>query len=274
MKEYLKSVVDPNLTLNNNLNRVREYLQAYFLYVAYKTKFYQNLVFTGGTALRFVHQIRRFSEDINFSLSNKAKNYDFNAMINQIQQEFNLAGYDLNIKHSSERTVHSALLKFSGILNETGPSPLKDQKIIIKVEIDTNPPRGGVETNSVYKSTFMFYTLHYDLPSLLAGKIHALLCREYAKGRDWYDLLWYMGKSKELEPNFTMLNNAMAQTEKNPIELTSENWKDEIKKVAKTLDWKKLRDDVGRFLEDQTDLRLLELDTFINLTRNNINCIL
>ncbi|MEK6715287.1 MAG: nucleotidyl transferase AbiEii/AbiGii toxin family protein [Candidatus Omnitrophota bacterium] len=265
MRDYIKSVVDPKLTLNNNLNRVREYLQAYFLYVVYKTKFYQNLVFTGGTALRFVHQIRRFSEDIDFSLSNRAKNYDFNPMISQIQQEFNLAGYDLNIKHNSERTVHSALLKFSGILYETGLSPLKDQKIIIKIEIDTNPPRGGVETNSVYKSTFMFYALHYDLPSLLAGKVHALLCREYTKGRDWYDLMWYLAKFKGIEPNYIMLNNAMAQTQKNFITLNTQNWKTEIKKVVEALDWAKARDDVGRFLEDQNELRLLESRTFINL---------
>ena len=265
MRDYIKSVINANLTKNENLNRVREYLQSYFLNIIYKNKFYQNLVFTGGTALRFIYKIRRFSEDIDFSLSSEVRNYNFTDMIENILQEFKLAGYDLDIKYDDSRTVHSALLKFSGILFETGLSPLKSQKIAIKVEVDSNPPPGGIETSSVYNSTFMFYMLHYDLASLFAGKTHALLCREYVKGRDWYDLLWYLTKFKDLEPNFIMLNNAMAQTSEKPVELTAGNWKLEIKKTVETLDWVKVRNDVSRFLEDNSELNLLESKTFINL---------
>ena len=265
MRDYIKSVVDPNLTQNQNLNRIREYLQAYFLNVIYKNKFYQNIVFTGGTALRFIYRIRRFSEDLDFSLSAKAKNYNFTDMVENILQEFKLAGYDLEIKYDESRAVHSALLKFSGILFETGLSPLKGQKIAIKVEIDSNPPKGGIEISSVYNSNFMFYMLHYDAASLFAGKVHALLCREYTKGRDWYDLLWYLTKFKGLEPNFIMLNNAMAQTSPKPVKLTGGNWKAEIKNAVETLDWAKVRNDVSRFLEDDSELGLLESKTFVNL---------
>ena len=265
MRDYIKSIIDANLTQNQNLNRIREYLQAYFLHIIYKNKFYQNLVFTGGTALRFIYKIRRFSEDIDFSLSTKAKNYNFTDMVKNILQEFKLAGYDLEIKYNDSRTVHNALLKFSGILFETGLSLLKSQKIVIKVEVDSNPPLGGIETSSVYNSSFMFYMLHYDLTSLFAGKVHALLCREYAKGRDWYDLLWYLTKFKGLEPNFIMLNNAMAQTSRKPVKLTAGNWKAEIKKTVETLDWAKVRNDVSRFLEDNSELSLLESKTFVNL---------
>ncbi|MFZ2356453.1 MAG: nucleotidyl transferase AbiEii/AbiGii toxin family protein [Candidatus Omnitrophota bacterium] len=265
MRDYIKSIVDKNLTQNDNFNRVREYIQFYLLYVIYKKKFFQNLVFTGGTVLRFVHKIRRFSEDIDFSLSAKAKNYDFDEMIKGILYEFKLAGYDIDIKYSSERTVHSALLKFSGILFEAGLSPLKSQEIAIKMEVDSNPPKGGKEESSVYNGLFTFSMLHYDLASLLAGKVHALLCREYTKGKDWYDLMWYLSKFKGIEPNFIMLNNAMAQTLKNPVQLIQENWKTEIKKVVKTLDWAKVRNDVERFLEDSGDIKLLTPETFINL---------
>jgi len=267
MRDYIKTVIEPNLTQNQNLNRIREYLQTYFLNIIYKNKFYQNLVFTGGTALRFIYKIRRFSEDLDFSLSTKARNYNFTDMMKNILQEFKLAGYELEIKYDESRAVHSALLKFSGILFETGLSPLKGQKIAIKAEVDSNPPLGGVETSSVYNSNFMFYMLHYDLASLFAGKVHALLCREYAKGRDWYDLLWYLTKFKDLEPNFIMLNNAFAQTSRKPVKLTSDNWKAEIKKTAETLDWRKVRNDANRFLEDNSELDLLELKTFVNLLR-------
>lgn len=219
--------------------------------------------------MRFIYKIRRFSENINFSLSSKAKDYDFNDMARHIQQEFKLAGYGLEVKVKSERTVYNALLKFPGILYETGLSPLKDQKILIKVEIDSNPPQGGIEEATVYNSTFMFYMLHYDLKSLFAGKVHALLCREYTKGRDWYDLMWYLSKFKGLEPNYIKLNNAMAQTFKKPVQFTQENWKTEIKKVVKTLDWTKVRNDVERFLEDPGDIELLTSETFINLLESN-----
>jgi len=265
MRDYIKSVVDPNLTRNQNLNRIREYLQTYFLNIIYKNKFYQNLVFTGGTALRFIYRIRRFSEDLDFSLSSKAKNYNFTDMVENILQEFKLAGYDLEIKYDESRAVHSALLKFSGILFETGLSPLKGQKIAINAEVDSRPPSGGIETSSVYNSNFMFYMLHYDLASLFAGKVHALLCREYTKGRDWYDLLWYLTKFKDLEPNFIMLNNAFAQTSRKPVKLTADNWKAEIKKTVETLDWAKVRNDVSWLLEDSNELGLLESKTFVKL---------
>ncbi len=265
MRDYIKSVIDANLTENENLNRIREYLQAYLLNIIYKNKFYQNLVFAGGTALRFIYKIRRFSEDIDFSLSSEAKSYNFADMVKNILQEFKLAGYNLEIKYDDSRTVHSVLLKFSGILFETGLSPLKSQKIAIKVEVDSNPPPGGIETSSVYNSNFMFYILHYDLASLFAGKVHALLCRKYAKGRDWYDLLWYLTKFKGLEPNFIMLNNAMVLDTRNPVKLTADNWRAEIKKTVETLDWVKVRNDVSRFLENNSELGLLESKTFINL---------
>ncbi|MDI6758491.1 MAG: nucleotidyl transferase AbiEii/AbiGii toxin family protein [Candidatus Omnitrophota bacterium] len=265
MKDYIKSIIDANLTQNQNLNHIREYLQAYFLNIIYKNKFYQNLVFTGGTALRFIYKIRRFSEDIDFSLSVRAKNYNFTDMAKNILQEFKLAGYDLEIEYDDSRPVHSALLKFSSILFETGLSQIKGQKIAIKIEVDSNPPPGGIEISSVYNSNFMFYIMHYDLASLFAGKVHALLCREYAKGRDWYDFLWYLTKFKGLEPNFIMLNNAMAQTFKKPVNLTVGNWKSKIKKTIEILDWVKVRNDVSRFLENDSEITLLEPKTFINL---------
>ncbi len=267
MRDYIKSIVDKSLTQNENFNKVREYIQSYLLYVIYKKKLFQNLIFTGGTALRFLHKIRRFSEDIDFSLSINSKNYDFEEMVRGIQHEFKLAGYDIDIKHSTERAVDSALLKFPGILFEAGLSPLKDQKIAIKMEVDTNPPKGGKEENSVYNGLFTFFMVHYDLPSLFAGKMHALLCRKYTKGRDWYDLLWYLGKSNELEPNFTMLNNAMAQTEKDPVIFTSKNWKEELKKTAQKTDFDQVKLDVGRFLERDEELEFLELKTFTNLLK-------
>lgn len=265
MKDYIKSVINSKASPDENLNRLREYIQAYFLYIAYRKKYYQNLVFTGGTALRFIHKIRRFSEDLDFSLSSKAKEFDFSLMMKDIEQELKLAGYAVEIKQNTKRAVNKALLRFPQVLFETGLSPLKDEKLMIKLEVDSNPPKGGTEESSVYSSTFMFYMLHYDLASLFAGKVNALLCREYTKGRDWYDLLWYLTKFKTLEPNYIMLNNGMAQASEKPVNITRENWKQEIKKVVETLDWAHVQNDVRKFLEEPTEAELLTLETFVKL---------
>ena len=265
MRDYIKSIVNKKLSVDDNLNLIREYIQAYFLYVIYRKKYYQDMVFTGGTALRFVYRIRRFSEDIDFSLSARVTQIDFNLMMRDIAREFKQAGYTVEIKAKAHLTVHSAFLKFSGIMFETGLSPLKDEKFLIKVEIDSHPPAGGIEAHTIVSTPFMFYMLHYDLKSLFAGKVHALLCREYTKGRDWYDLMWYLSKFKDIEPNYIMLNNAMAQTSRNPTLINQGNWKAEIKRVMRTLDWGIVRNDVKRFLEDPVELELLTPETLINL---------
>jgi predicted nucleotidyltransferase component of viral defense system len=265
MRDYIKSIVNKNKSPDDNLNRVREYIQAYFLYVIYRKKFYQNMVFTGGTALRFIHQIRRFSEDLDFSLSGRVKQLDFDGMMQDVAREFKLAGYEIEIKTKLRLAVHSALMKFPGILFETGLSPLKDEKLLIKVEIDSRPPAGGIEAHTLVNSPFTFYMLHYDLSSLFAGKVHALLCRVYTKGRDWFDLFWYLSKFKELEPNFIMLNNALVQTEKKPITLDSQTWKAALNKAAHKADFAQVRKDVGRFLERPEEVEFLELKTFEQL---------
>ncbi len=258
MKDYIKEIVSKKLTDHENINRIREYLQKYLLYILYKKKLYQDLVFTGGTALRFIFGLRRFSEDLDFCLAlTRAKECDFHNMLKIIKAEFIASNYKMEIKYSTERNVHSAFLKFPGLLFEYGLSPHRDEKISVKIEIDTNPPSGGREDVTLYNSVFMFYILHYEITSLFAGKVYALLCREYTKGRDWYDLLWYLTNFKNLEPNFIMLNNAIKQTAPRFFEVTRENWKADLRKAVDNLDLKRVRDDVVRFLEDPLEADLL-----------------
>lgn len=267
MKDYIKEIIDPKLSRIENENKLKEYLQTYILYILYRKKFYLNLVFTGGTALRLIYKIRRFSEDLDFSLSAKAKGHDFHSMLKNINNEFTAAGYQIEVKYNTERNVINAFFKFSGLLYETGLSPLKGEKTSIKIEIDTNPPHGGIEEITLFRSVYMFYLHHYGISSLFAGKIHALLCRKFTKGRDWYDLLWYLTTFKGLEPNFVFLNNAMKQTYSNAEEITKDNWKDKLKDKIKLLDTNKVKNDVKNFMEDAAELQLLSTETFINLLK-------
>jgi len=257
MKDYIKEIVDKKFSLQDNTNRIREYIQKFLLYILYKRRLYKDLVFIGGTALRFLYQIKRFSENLDFSLSYKAKKYDFKNILKITEEEFIASGYKIEIKYDMSKNVHNAFLKFPELLFEYGLSPHKDEKISVKIEIDTNPPGGGREEVTLYNSIFMFYVLHYDLASLFAGKLHALLCREYTKGRDWYDLLWYLTAFKELEPNFVMLNNAIGQTMRKPFRVGRKNWKDKLKGAIDNFDIKKAKNDVWRFLENPIEIELL-----------------
>ena len=154
MKDYIKEIASKKLTNRENINRVREYLQKYLLYTLYKKKVYQDLVFTGGTALRFIFGLRRFSEDIDFCLAPRAKKYDFHNMLKIIKAEFIASNYKMEIKYSTERNVHNAFLKFAGLLFEYGLNPHRDEKISVKIEIDTNPPSGGREDVTLYNSLY------------------------------------------------------------------------------------------------------------------------
>jgi len=264
MKARLKEVIDEKLSRADNENRIREFIQEYLLYILYRGKVFQNLVFTGGTALRFLYNIRRYSEDIDFSLSFKARNYDFLKLLALLKREFELAGYDLEIKHSIEGNMHNAFLKFTGLLYEYRLSPLKDEKLSIKIEVDTNPPQGGKEEVDVYNAAFMFYIMHFDLQSLFAGKLHALLCRQFTKGRDWYDLLWYLTKFQDIEPNLTMLNNAVKQTCKRDIgSINRNNWKEKLSEEIDNLDIKQVKKDVYIFLEDKSEIDLLNKENLL-----------
>lgn len=263
MKDYIKELIDKNKPKYVNINQLRQYLQEYLLYILYQKRFYTNIVFCGGTALRFLFRMKRFSEDLDFSLSSKAKGYDFQHLLKTVKDEFTAAGYVLDIKYSTEKNVYKAFLKFSGLLYEFGLSGHKQEKFSIKFDIDMNPPGGGKELLTIVNKNFLFHVLHFDIPSLFAGKLNAILCRQYTKGRDWYDLLWYLTKYKDTEPNFTYLNAALEQTNSGISGITKENWKSYIKSAIDKLDIQKVHNDVFRFLEIPEEKELLTKENLI-----------
>ena len=106
----------------------------------------------------------------------------------------------------------------------------------------------------------------FDLPSLFATKLHALFCRRYTKGRDYYDLVWYLGR--KVRPNFQLLNNAIHQTQKEPVQITESNFKSELIRHLDSVDFKKIKSEVERFLIDQKESEFLEPDKIKSLLRN------
>lgn len=244
-------------------NTFREYLQAHILRSISQGRGFERIAFLGGTALRFLYGLQRYSEDLDFSLE-REKGYDFQAILDQTASDFRKAGFKLTTHPSRKKTVHSAFLRFPGLLYEAGLSPHEDEKLSIKIEVDTNPPSGANTDTTILNRHFFLSLWHYDLPSMMAGKVHALLSRDYTKGRDIYDLLWYRTRSKPVKPNTEMLNNALQQTNWEGPTITENNWQSVIKNHLKNLDWGEVAADVEPFLENPEESKMLTYDNLVS----------
>jgi hypothetical protein len=265
MKDYIKQIVEK--IQDNNLGRcvVREYLQARVLEFLQEHGAFATWAFVGGTALRFLYSMPRFSEDLDFSLVKPGADDSFLDLMKDIKNNFQSEGYRLTIKAKHEKTVKSAFVKFEGLLYEVGLSPHRSETISIKVDIDTNPPAGAEFETSIVRRHCLLNLLHYGKSSLLAGKLHALLSRKYVKGRDVYDLMWYCSDRTWPHPNIALLNNALAQSNWSGEKITADNWKQNIIAVLSGYDWQKVIADVRPFVENQRELEMLTKDSLTKL---------
>lgn len=265
MKELLRDIIRGNPDPIRNRNLIREYLQARILEALQRSGAMIPLAFEGGTALRFLYNIARFSEDLDFALERPSANYDFRSYLTRIQSQFVVEGYNLQIKVNDQKTVNTAFIRFYGLLYELKLSPQSTEALSVKIEVDTNPPGGaGLETDLVRRH-IPLNLQHHDRASLLAGKLHAVLQREYAKGRDLYDLMWYLSDPNWPEPNLVLLNNALTQTNWSGQQATPENWRELIFNRLRTLDWSAALADVGPFLERPGEIDLLTLENLRRL---------
>lgn len=266
MKDYCLELTASKTGDNNKLNAMREYLQAYMLNLMYERSLFRNAAFVGGTALRFLHGLPRFSEDLDFSQAGKEK-IPFGALMDKVVRELELTGYTVSVNVNKEKTVCSAFVKFEGLMFEAGISPLKSQKFSVKIEIDTNPPQGAVLETQVVNKYFPIAFLSYDLASLFAGKLNALLSRKYTKGRDFFDLGWYLSKWRDLSPNIALLTNGLKQAGWQGKMPSENNWRDLIYEVVKKADWRKVRREVENFLENPSDLNVFSQENTLSLIK-------
>ena len=227
-----------------------------------------NWVFVGGTALRFLYSMPRFSEDLDFSLLESRAEENFIELMKKNKSTFEAENYKLTIKAKTEKTVKSAFLKFESLLYELGLSSHRSETISIKVEIDTNPPAGAEFETSIVRRHVLLNLQHYNKSSMLAGKLHALLSRRYVKGRDIYDLMWYLSERTWPEPNIAFLNNALKQTGWSGGKITKENWRKETAKSISKYNWNSVIEDVRPFLEKQKDLNLLSKQNLLKMLGN------
>ncbi len=266
MKNYVAQIIRGAVTPLQARNIVREYLQARILGAMQRSGAMIPLSFHGGTALRFLYSTGRYSEDLDFTLEKNKEEYDFHKYLNSIRSELTAEGYDVGFKVSDKKIVHAAFVNLRGLLFELGVSPHRDETLAIKLEVDTNPPGGAVLATTVIRRYVMLQLQHHDKASFLSGKLHAVLQRSHLKGRDLYDLLWYLSDPNWPSPNLILLNNALRQTGWSGPELSEDNWRSLVRERIDTMSWQAVVDDVRPFLDTTADAHLL--------TRENLDRLL
>jgi len=269
MKEFLISLLSNAPDPLQARNQAREYLQALILQSLQRTGAMVPLAFHGGTALRFLYNSQRYSEDLDFALEGDARGYDFRTYLQDIRRDLEAQGYALALKISDQKTVNSAFVRFPGLPFDLGLSPHKDEALAVKIEVDICPPQGAGLDTTLVRRHVLLNLQHHDRASLLAGKLHALLQRPYLKGRDLYDLTWYLSAPDWPAPNLTLLNNALAQTGWSGQRLTPENWRTILHTHLREIPWKQALADVEPFLLSQHESSLLTRENLDRLLGGN-----
>ena len=270
MKAYIEQLLRESTDPIHGRNLVREYLQARILESLQRAGAMVNLAFQGGTALRFLYAIPRFSEDLDFALEKPGGGYDFRAYLLAARDEFEKEGYQVGIKLNDKKPVNSAFVRFSNLLYEHGLSAQRDQVLAVKIEVDTHPPAGARLETTLIRRHVTLRLQHHDRASLLAGKLHAFFQRRYVKGRDLYDLMWYLSDPDWPDPNLSLLRNALEQTGWDGPTPNEQNWRDMLCQRLRSIDWKKSVADVKAFLERSNEVGLLTQENFEKLLGRSI----
>ena len=209
IKDWIESYKPKNI--QETEQALGEIMQEITLAGLYRGNFYKHAAFYGGTALRIFHGLNRFSEDLDFSLLEKDAEFELELFFNAVVEEFNALGMHISLKHKTKlniSNINSAFLKsetlWSELIFESTIHQIKfpsKPSIKIKIEVDIDPPLNFETENLLLSKPFSFYVNCFTLPNLFAGKMHALLFRKWknrVKGRDWYDMEWYIKNGVEL----------------------------------------------------------------------------
>ena len=222
-------------------NILMEYLQTQILKALSLSEYNNTISFLGGTCLRFIYGIDRFSEDLDFDLIRK-KGFKIKKLGEELTRRIELEGFFIDTKVKTTKNIHIVYFKFRNVLREFGFKVQKDEKFLVKFEIDYDPYKNiQIETKFVDNFNERFPLLVNSPETLFAQKIIALKFRPYQKGRDFYDLIWFMSQ-KNIEPNYKLLKEKGIKI-KNRREL-----KVEMKKIISKLDLKQAAKDAERFL--------------------------
>ena len=278
IKEWLQEYNPKNK--QDVYDALREIMQEIALAGLQRAGFFEKAAFYGGTALRIFYDLDRFSEDLDFSLLEPDEKFSLEPYFEAVVKEFEALGISVSIqekKKSTTSNVESAFLKSGTVWKELVLEDVVPQmgvgvlpNVKIKIEVDRKPPLGFETEEKLLLRPFSFYVKCFKMPSLFAGKMHALLFRKWikrVKGRDWYDLEWYIKKGIPLDLDHFLLR---AQD--------TGDWKGEtingaqviqlLEEKIKSVNFASVKEDVIRFIPDSSVLDLWGKQYFLDLIKN------
>ena len=253
-------------TVDNQRNATYEVMQQVVLSGLYRGGFFKEAAFYGGTCLRIFHNLGRYSEDMDFSLLEKNPAFHFEEYFPAIIEEAKLLGREITITKKDKKNfskVESAFLKDNTDMYNLSFQTEKNLKI--KIEVDKEPPVGFNTEQKLLMLPFSFQTRCMTLPSLYAGKLHALIFRSWKnriKGRDWYDFEWYVRHKVPLD--FKHLQ--VRAKEFNALELTKESFLEKLRERLTTADIAMVKQDVEPFIIDKRELDIWSNEYFLQLS--------
>lgn len=246
-------------------NVTQEVMQEVTLAGLYRGGFFDKAAFYGGTCLRIFHELPRFSEDMDFSLIGKNEIFNLESYFPSIIEEFKAVGRDIVItrkEKKKETKVESAFLKDDTAIYDVKFRTEKDLKI--KIEVDIDPPLGFTTEQKLSLMPFSFMTRCFTLPDLYAGKMHALLFRNWktrVKGRDWYDFEWYVRHNIPLDFSHLQIRTK----EFNGMDMGKEVFTKLLKERLSSTDINMVKRDVLPFIQNPQELNIWSNEYFLQL---------
>lgn len=275
IKEWIDQYKPKN---KEDLNQaLREIMQEITLAGLYRASFFEKSAFYGGTALRIFHGLDRFSEDLDFTLLDSYSDFSLTKYLKSIENEFSSLGLQVSIKEkekSIKSEIESAFLKTETIwkeliLENTIPGLGIEQKpnIKVKIEVDTKPPLGFSTEDKLLVKPFSFYVKCLSIQDLFAGKMHALIFRKWqknVKGRDWYDLEWYIKKGYQMNLNHFILR-ALDSNDLKDKNLTKAEFLIMVHQRIEDVDLNMAKSDIIRFIRTPETLEIWSKKYFYDL---------
>ena len=266
-------------TTEDYVRALREILQELALLGLWRAKFFEKAAFYGGTSLRILYGMERFSEDLDFSLLTPTPNFAISRYMSALKREITSFGFDVAVETKEkavESPIQSAFLKANTLKQllaiETAEELVRKiprgQVIKIKIEVDTDPPPGFDTESKFLLQPIPFSVRTFTLPDLFAGKMHAVLCRRWkgrVKGRDWYDLVWFAANHRELR--LSHLEQRMIQSGHLQAgeALNRERFLDLAEKAIQKLDVDQARREVEPFVKNPESLTVWSKEFFLDV---------
>ena len=259
------------------INALREIMQELALLGLWRSKFFEHAAFYGGTALRILYGLDRYSEDLDFSLLAPDREFTLSIYGEALKREISSFGFQVDFakkEKAGSGAIDSAFIKantYRQLITVTTDSAMlaginPRQELKIKLEVDIDPP-GGFTTESRYQFRPIPYAVRvYRLPDLFAGKMHAVLCRKWKsrqKGRDWYDLAWYAGHHPQLNLSHLEVRMRQSGDYAGADTLSWSHFQELLMEAVEQVDIDQIRTDVAPFVHDQRQLELWSRDFFL-----------